>query len=72
MLALRLVMAIFFPLVFATGYLAFDFWNVNRMAKHGDGDGVTVGEYLGGWLSIADAIGGSDGEAPALPANWPG
>ncbi len=42
------------------------------MAKHGDGDGVTVGEYLGGWLSIADAIGGSDGEAPALPGELAG
>jgi len=36
-----LVMGLFFSLVAAGGYLAFDYWNVNRMSRMGDGDGVS-------------------------------
>ncbi len=72
MLALRLVMAIFFPVLFGMGYLAFDFWNANRMARYGDGDGITVGEYVSGWLSFADVVNGSDEDATALPAELAG
>ncbi len=53
------------PIVALAGYMAFDFWNVNRMAKFGNGDGVSVTEYLGGWVSLAGAVGGP--KAPELP-----
>lgn len=55
------------PIVGLSFYLAFDFWNVNRMAKFGDGDGdgVSVSEYLAGWVSLAGAAGGPS--APDLP-----
>lgn len=69
---MRLILALFFPLLFGAGYLAFDYWNVNRMAKHGDGDGVTVSEYLGGWVSLAGAIGAADEDGPALPGELAG
>lgn len=71
-LVMRLILALFFPLLFGAGYLAFDYWNVNRMAKHGDGDGVTVSEYLGGWVSLAGAVGAAGEDGPALPGELAG
>jgi hypothetical protein len=65
---IRIVFGLFFSLMSLGGYLAFDFWNVNRMAKFGDGDGVTVGEYMQGWLSLAEVVGASEDDAAALPA----
>lgn len=66
---LRLVMMLLMPMLFGGFYLAFDFWNVNRMAKMGDGDGVTVGEYISGWVSFGGAIsqGGADAKGAAVP-----
>ena len=62
-----LVMGLFFSLVAAGGYLAFDYWNVNRMSRMGDGDGVSVGEYLGGWLSLAQSASASEAGGPVMP-----
>ena len=65
---LLLLMKLIFPLMGLLGYLAFDFWNVNRMARFGDGDGVTVGEYIGGWVSLGQAIGSSSAaDGPPMP-----
>jgi hypothetical protein len=56
------------PLFALCGYLAFDFWNANRMARMGDGDGVTVGEYLSGLVSMA-ALAAESEDAPDLPGD---
>ncbi|MFZ1467951.1 MAG: hypothetical protein WAT09_03125 [Paracoccaceae bacterium] len=64
---LLVLMKLMFPLMGFCGYLAFDFWNVNRMARFGDGDGVTVGEYIGGWVSLGAAVGGGNGDGRVLP-----
>ncbi len=60
-----------FPLIFAGGYLAFDFWMVNR-SRWQEGDGVSVTEYLSGWLSLGGAVSAAvtdDPDAPALPGD---
>ena len=66
-IVLRLVVALFFPVISLCGYLAFDFWNANRMARMGEGDGISVGEYLSGWVSFAGAV--SKGDDPAAAAS---
>lgn len=53
-----MLMGLLFPLLFAGAYLAFDFWNVNRMSRYGEGDGVTFGEYVSGWVSMTSIAGG--------------
>jgi hypothetical protein len=66
---LRLVLMLVMPVLAGGFYLAFDFWNVNRMAKYGDGDGVTVGEYISGWVSFGSAMNEDTaaGKGVALP-----
>lgn len=68
-LMLRLIPIILFPLISFGGYLAFDFWNVNRVAKYGDGDGVSFVEYAKGWVSFADIV--SDASNPDATAPVP-
>ncbi len=72
------LMSLILPVFGLGAYLAFDYWNVNRMARGGEGDGVSVTEYLSGWLSLADALSAGDaGDMPQelaamLPAPPPG
>lgn len=54
----------FVPVAAIGAYAALDFYNVNNMARTGDGDGVSVGEYISG---IVPAVGAWLDPAPAAP-----
>ena len=66
MRVLLLLRFILFPLFGLTFYLSIDYWNANRIARYGEGDGITVGEYLKGWVSFAGVV-TEDETATKLP-----
>lgn len=68
MRALLLLRFVLFPIFGLSFYLAIDFWNANRMARGGDGDGITVGKYLQGWVSMA-AMATEGDDATILPGD---
>ena len=62
-----LMIKLMVPVIGVCGYFAFDFYTVNKFARMGDGDGVSVGEYISGIVPGAAAIGVGVEAPPDMP-----
>jgi len=62
-----LMIKLMVPVIGVCGYFAFDFYMANKFARTGDGDGVSIGEYISGIVPGVAAIGVGVETPPEMP-----
>ena len=64
-----LMIKLMVPVIGVCGYFVFDFYMANKFARMGDGDGISVGEYIAGIVPGVEAIGVGVETPPEMPTN---